>query len=58
MEVGNTYGTVRGRIEGPEVYGHTTGRLRESTNLDPWGISESEPQNKEHTSPDSHPSHK
>jgi hypothetical protein len=33
----------------PEVHRNSTGRPTESTNLDPWELSESEPPTKEHT---------
>jgi len=42
-------GELRGKIEGPERDGNPTGRPKESTNLDPWEVSESEPPTKEHT---------
>jgi hypothetical protein len=35
MEIGDFYGRVWGRIEGPEGYWNATGRPTESTNLDP-----------------------
>jgi hypothetical protein len=37
MDLGDSYGRVRGRIEGPEGDRKSTGRSTESTNLDPWG---------------------
>ena len=36
------------KIEGPKVDRDSTGRPRESTNLDPWGLPETEPPGKEH----------
>jgi hypothetical protein len=36
MEVGDSYGRVGGRIEGPEWDRNSTGRPTESTNLDLW----------------------
>ena len=49
MQVRDTYGRVEGKIKGPEVDGNPTERPTESTNLDPWELSESEPPTKEHT---------
>jgi hypothetical protein len=49
MEAGDTYGSFRGRIESPEVDGYPARRPAESTNLDTWDLSESEPPIKEHT---------
>jgi hypothetical protein len=37
-----------GRIENPEGDRNSTGRPTKSTNLDPWGLSETEPSTKEH----------
>jgi hypothetical protein len=37
------------RIEGPKVPGNLTGEPTESTNLDPWELSETQPPTKEHT---------
>jgi hypothetical protein len=37
MELGDSYGIIRGRIIGPEGDRNFTGRPTESTNLDPWG---------------------
>jgi hypothetical protein len=37
-----------GKIEGPEQDRNSTGRPTESTNMDPWGISEAEPPTKEY----------
>jgi hypothetical protein len=36
MELGNSYGRIRGRIVGPEGDRNFTGRPTESTNLHPW----------------------
>jgi hypothetical protein len=38
-----------GRVEGPEGIGTPQEDPTESTNLDPWGLSETEPPTKEHT---------
>jgi hypothetical protein len=38
MEVGDTYGGVGGRTEGPEVSGNPIGRPTESRNLDHWEL--------------------
>ena len=48
-EIGNLFGRVRERIEGPQGDGNPTGRLTVSTNLDPWELLETEPSFKEHT---------
>jgi len=45
MEVRDSYGRVRLRIEGTEEDGKPTGR---PTNLDPWELQETEPRTKEH----------
>ena len=49
MQVRDTYGRVGGRIEAHKVNGNPIGRPTESTNLDPWELSESESPTKEHT---------
>ena len=49
MELREAYGRVKRRIEGPKEYRDSTGRPTESTNLDPWGLLETEPPTKEHT---------
>jgi hypothetical protein len=36
MKLGDSYGRIGGRIMDPEGDRNSTGRLRESTNLDPW----------------------
>jgi hypothetical protein len=41
------YGRVVGKIEEPQVDRNSTGRLTETTNLDPWWLSETEPPIKE-----------
>jgi hypothetical protein len=47
MELGDSYGGLGGRIEGPEGKENSTGRLTtESINLDPWGLSETDQQTK------------
>jgi hypothetical protein len=48
-EVRDPYGRVRGRIEGTKGGGNSIGRPTVLTNLDPWGLSETEPPTKEHT---------
>jgi hypothetical protein len=48
MELGDSYGRIGRRVAGPKGDRNSTGRPTESTNLDPWGLSESEPPNKEH----------
>lgn len=50
--VDGAYGFLQkswGSIEDPECNGIATGRPRESTNLDSWGLSETESPTKEHT---------
>jgi hypothetical protein len=37
MKLGDCYGRIRGRFEGPEGDRNSKGRPTESTNLDPWG---------------------
>ena len=49
MELGNSYGRIEERTVGPESDRNSTGRPTESTNLDPWRLSETEPTTKEHT---------
>ena len=44
MELGDSYGRVGGRIEGPEEDRGPLGR----TNVDPWKLSETEPPTREH----------
>ena len=46
MELGESYGRVGGRIEGPEEDRDSIGRPRESTNVDPWELTETEPSTK------------
>jgi hypothetical protein len=48
MELREFYGRIGGRIEGPREDNNSTGRPIMSTNLDPWGLSETEPSIKEH----------
>ena len=48
-KVGDPYGRVGERIEGPVAYRNHTGRPTEPTNLDAWEISETEPPTKEHS---------
>jgi hypothetical protein len=43
------YGESCGRIGGRIEKANSTGRPIESTNLDPWGLPETEPPTKEHT---------
>ena len=47
MELGEPYGRAVGRIEGPEENKDSTGKPTESTNLDPWGLPETESPTKE-----------
>jgi hypothetical protein len=49
MELGHSYGRIRGRISGPKGDRNSTGRPTESTNLDLWQISQSESPAEEHT---------
>jgi hypothetical protein len=49
MELRNSYGIFGGRIESPEGDRKSTGRPTESTNLNSWGISETQPTTKELT---------
>jgi hypothetical protein len=46
VELLESYGRVGGRIEGSEEDRDSTGRSTESTNLDPWELSENEPSTK------------
>jgi hypothetical protein len=48
-EVRDSFGRVERRIEVLEGDKNSIGRPTESTNLDPWGLSETEPPTKEHT---------
>jgi len=41
-EVGNPYGRVPERVEGPEGYGFPTGGRTVSTKLEPWDLQETE----------------
>ena len=47
MELGESSGKVRGMTEGAEGDRDYTGSSTESTNLDPWGLLETEPPIKE-----------
>ena len=47
MELLESCGRVGGRIEEPEEDRDSTGRPTESTNLDLWGLPETEPLTKE-----------
>jgi hypothetical protein len=49
IEVGDSYGRVGGKIVRTERDGNITGRPRDSTNLDPWELSEADPPTKEYT---------
>ena len=42
MELGEFYRRVGRKIEGPEEDRDSTGRPTELTNLDPWGLPETE----------------
>jgi len=48
MELRDSHGRVRGRIEGREMDRISTGKPTESTNLNPCGISETELPTKKH----------
>jgi hypothetical protein len=48
MELKDFCGRVGGIIEGPKRDRNSMGRPTELTNLDPWGLSETEPTTKEH----------
>ena len=48
MELGVSARAGR-RIAGPKGDGNSTGRPTQSTNLEPWGLSETEPPTKENT---------
>jgi hypothetical protein len=47
MELGESYGRVGGRIKKSKEDRASLGRRTESTNLNPWGLSETEPPTKE-----------
>ena len=47
-ELRESYGRVGGRIEATGGVRNSTGRSPESTNLDPWGLPETDPPNREH----------
>ena len=49
MELGNFYDREGGRNVGPGGGRNSTGRPTESNNLDPLGLSETQPPTKEHT---------
>jgi len=49
MELRDTCERFGGRIEGPEGERNCIRRRTESTNLNPWEVSETEPPTKEHT---------
>jgi hypothetical protein len=51
MDGRDPYGRVRGRIAGTEEYGNHIARSTVSTNLDPWGLPDTEPPTKEHPTP-------
>jgi hypothetical protein len=44
-------------IEGPDIEGTPQENQQETTNLDPWELSESEPLTKEHTHTETRPLH-
>jgi hypothetical protein len=48
MELGNLYGKGGKKIPGPDWDRNSIGRPTELTNLDPWGLSDSEPPTKEY----------
>jgi len=49
MNVRDSYGRVRGRIEGPKGDRNSTEKPTESTHLNPWEFPETEPPTKKHT---------
>ena len=49
MEFEDSYGRTGRRIADPDRDRNFTGRSTVSTNMDSWGLSESEPPTKEHT---------
>jgi len=49
MELGDFYRRAGRRIEGPQSGKKFHWKPKESTNLDLWALSESEPPTKEHT---------
>jgi hypothetical protein len=48
IELQDSYEKAGGRMEGPEGDRNSTGRPTESTDVDPAGLSETEPPTKEH----------
>ena len=48
-ELEDSYRSVRGKIEGNEGNENTTGKPTQSTNLDLWEFSETEPPTKEYS---------
>lgn len=46
---GKPRGRVGGRTEVPGMHRDSIRRLTESTNLDPWGLPDTEPSTEEHT---------
>ena len=46
MDLQESCRRVGGRIEGPQEDSDSTGRPTKSTNLDPWGLPETEPPTK------------
>ena len=49
MELGESHRRVGKKIEGPEEDRDFIGKPTESTNLDPWGLPETESPSKQHT---------
>jgi hypothetical protein len=49
MEVGDSYGSIRGWSEGAERAGNPIGRTTVSSNLDPSELPETKPKSKGHT---------
>jgi hypothetical protein len=47
LKIEESYERVRRRIEGPEEDRDSTRRPTEPTNLDPWGLPDTEPPTKE-----------
>jgi hypothetical protein len=48
MEIEDSYGRVRKKFVGPKGNRNHTRRSTVSNNLDPWGLSNTEPPTKEH----------
>jgi hypothetical protein len=57
MELGESYGRIERKIEGPEEDKHSTGRPTESPNLNPQGLPETESPTREEAWVDLGPVH-